>query len=209
MKKYFTLFSFSCFLFFPVLTAPILAVADDVSEARGFAQKIIDQIEDVINSDKDEASKQQTLINLFEKHVDSDWMGRFVMAANFKKLTQDEKDTFLDVYKDFVVYNYIPRFREYSGEKIIIDDVRQESKKDIVIKTTFETDKSKTGKVSVDFRLRKKNDELKIVDIIGEGISLLSTQRSDFSSAVSMHGPDKFIAMLKKKADYLKKKARE
>ena len=44
-----------------------------------------------------------------------------------------------------------------------------------------------------------------ILDFIAEGISLIETQRSEFNSAISQNGMDKFLDILQERVEKLKK----
>ena len=53
--------------------------------------------------------------------------------------------------------------------------------------------------VVVEYSIRQKEgDGLKVYDIIVEGVSMLTTQRSEFNSVVSQKGLDYLIAQLKR-----------
>jgi phospholipid transport system substrate-binding protein len=54
--------------------------------------------------------------------------------------------------------------------------------------------------LSYDWRVRSAQADPKIVDVVVEGVSLLITQRSDFSSVISQNGIDGLIRSLKEKA---------
>ena len=54
--------------------------------------------------------------------------------------------------------------------------------------------------VVMDYRLRPKGKGFKVVDIVIDSVSLLTTQRSEFNSEVSKRGLDFLIKALEKKA---------
>jgi ABC-type transporter MlaC component len=58
--------------------------------------------------------------------------------------------------------------------------------------------------ISVDFRVKEKNNRLLILDFIAEGISLIETQRSEFNSAIAQDGMDKFLDNLAQRVTKLK-----
>ena len=55
----------------------------------------------------------------------------------------------------------------------------------------------------VDWRLRRRQDRLMIVDVIVEGVSMGQTQRSEFASAIRQSGGglDAFLTLLKKRVN--------
>jgi phospholipid transport system substrate-binding protein len=53
--------------------------------------------------------------------------------------------------------------------------------------------------VLVDYRLRQRDGEWKIVDFIIEGVSLVANFRSQFQELMSQGGPDHLLSALRKK----------
>jgi phospholipid transport system substrate-binding protein len=53
--------------------------------------------------------------------------------------------------------------------------------------------------VLVDYRLRQRDGQWKIIDVIVERVSLVSNFRSQFQEIVSNGGPDRLITLLKEK----------
>ena len=53
--------------------------------------------------------------------------------------------------------------------------------------------------VNVNFRIIEKDGNLYIIDIIPEGISFISSQRTDVNSSITKNGYNKFIEELKQK----------
>ena len=44
------------------------------------------------------------------------------------------------------------------------------------------------SKIKVDWRVREKNGQMKVIDVVIEGVSMALTQRSDFSSVIQRGG---------------------
>jgi phospholipid transport system substrate-binding protein len=75
---------------------------------------------------------------------------------------------------------------------------REEARGDYTVHT-----KVKGGghpEIAVDYRLRKDpKGDWRVIDVIGEDISLVSNLRSQFQSLLSRGGPDKLIQTLRDK----------
>jgi phospholipid transport system substrate-binding protein len=184
-----------------LLATPAEASAD---AARGFVQGLSDKVLAVIQSKASESEKEKKLVSIFEQSVDTAWMGRFAMGQHFKKLSEDKKAKYLGLYKDYLIQSYIPRFKEYTGEKIKIVNVRPDKNSEYFVQTEIVHPDGRPP-VLVDYRLRENAGSYKLVDIIGEGISLITTQRSDFGGAISQGGVDGFIEKLEARVKANKK----
>ena len=169
-----------------------------------FAESVADKVVAIIEAPKSEEAREADLVNLFKQNVDSDYMGRFAMGKYFRQATPAQQKKYLSLYRDYVIYSYIPKFRLYAGEKMTVNQTIQDDAELFTVKTTLKTTKSATGSVLVDYKLKKAGGTYKIVDVIGEGISLITTQRSDFSAPLSDKGIEWFVGRLEEKVIALK-----
>lgn len=192
-------------ILFVVTLLPTLSFASslDSSDPKKFADNVANRIIQIIESKDSEADKQEELVDLFERYVDTDWMGRFVLGRYYRQLSDKEKKKYLSLYKDYVINTYIPRFREYSGERMKVLNSIKQGDNEYIIKSSLKTSKAKND-VLVDYRVRKSGNSFKIIDVIGEGVSLITTQRSDFAAPISQKGVGFFLQILEKKVDMLK-----
>lgn len=172
------------------------------SDPKKFADKVANRIIEIIESKTSESDKQEDLIQLFKSHVDTNWMGKFVLGKHYKDLGGKETK-YQDLYRDYVIYTYIPRFREYSGERMQVVDSVKKGSGEYIVKSVLKTSKSDED-ILVDYRLKRHGDTFKIIDVIGEGVSLITTQKSDFEAPISHRGLDFFLGRLEKKVDMLK-----
>jgi phospholipid transport system substrate-binding protein len=200
MKNFFVAFTLLL-----LVLSPIDSYANNSNNPKEFIEGISNNVVKIITSKKSDEAKQNDLISMFKKNVDTDFMGRFAMGKFFRQATPEQQKKFLSLYRDYVIYLYIPRFKQYSGESIDVTQVIRDSDDLFTVKSSLKTDKSSTGSVSVDYKVKKNGVSFKIIDIIGEGISLITTQRSDFATPLQEQGIDNFITRLAAKVEDLKK----
>ncbi len=174
------------------------------NDPKDYAVKVGNRIIEIVESKVPNLEKQNTLIDLFRTNSDTDYMAKFVMGRFFRQASKEQKSKYLELYRDYVIYSYIPRFREYEGEKQQVNQSVSQGSNEFIVKTTITSPKSKTGKINVDYRLLKSGNSFKIIDVIGEGVSLLTTQRSDFAAPLSQKGIDFFLIRLEDKVAKLK-----
>ena len=205
MKKLYLTFAISLLLVASGITAAV-AASFSAKDPEEFADKMANKVVNIIESKDSENDKLEKLISLFKKNVDTDWMAKFVMGKYYRQIDDDKKGKYLKLYRDYVIYSYIPRFKEYSGERIAVTGSRDEGKGEHIVKTVLKTDKVNSGSVYVDYRLKKSGNGFKVIDIIGEGVSLITTQRSDFAAPLSKKGTAYFIDVLERKVKKIKEK---
>ena len=172
-------------------------------EAKAYVQNVSNRVLDIISSEKlSQNEKQKKLITVFEQTVDTKWIGRFVLGRYYNTATAAQKKQYDDIYHEFLIRSYVPRFKDYKGQKFELTETRKDGKGEYLVKTLITS--ANEPSIRVDYRVRDVGDSFKVSDIISEGVSLINTQRSEFGSVVSREGMDYLIEKLKERLTKLK-----
>ena len=124
---------------------------------------------------------------LMLKSVAIKGIAKFVLGRHWRRATMSEKKEYLHLFEDLLVATYAYRFEKYSGEKLLIKKAEVRGERDALVHTTMvRVDGSKALKVA--WRVRRKDGKYKIIDIMVEGLSMVMTQKSEFSSFIRQNG---------------------
>ena len=192
-----------------------LAIILNFSSAQAMAQQVekdavrqfVDEVGNKIITIAAEKSsskrvKKDKIILVIDNAIDSDWIARFVLGKNYKIANEEQRLRFTKLYRDFMINTYGPKFENYNGKKFTVNDVVSQNGF-YVAKAEF-LPKDSNIPILVDFRVKERNGKLVILDFIAEGISLIETKRSEFSSAISQSGMDTFLDDLDDRVKRLK-----
>jgi phospholipid transport system substrate-binding protein len=169
--------------------------AADPAGAKNFVDTTATQVLSLVKNDSlSKEQKQQKIEAIFSDKVDIDFVAKFVLGASWRTSTPQQQQDYIAAYKPFILKNYAQRLTKYSGQTYTLKNARTEGDDNVV---TMEIDDPNGQKVNVDYHLRNDSGSFKIVDIMVEGVSLLQTQRSEFSGIVQSKGVDGLIAALK------------
>ncbi len=158
-------------------------------EASLFVSKMGDDaLSFLSNSSYSQTQKENAFRELLLRNFDMQTIGRFALGKNWHNATKEQQSEYLELFEDMVVRVYASRFNEYKGESFKVDAARASGKKDVIVTSYIVP--SSGSKVQVDWRVRNKNGQNKIIDVIIEGVSMSLTQRSDFSSVIQRGGGD-------------------
>ena len=183
---------FLAIIFLSIFILPTLSKADAADDkARKFVDEIGKKIVSIANEKTSEKNKKDRIITVIDNAIDPDWIARFVLGKNYKIANDKEKERFTKLYRDFMINTYGPKFKNYNGRKFDVKDVTEQNGF-YIAKAEFLPRDSDVA-ISVDFRVKERSGRLVILDFIAEGISLIETQRSEFNSAISQNGMDKFL----------------
>ena len=137
---------------------------------------------------------------LFRMAFDVDAISRFVLGRYWRRATKEQQGEYQSLFADFIVHTYASRFRQYSGETLAVNSERKASGRDTIVSSQINTPEGPS--VRVDWRVRTKRDDHKVVDVIVEGVSMAITQRHEFASVIRRGGGgiETLIAELRKKS---------
>lgn len=189
---------------FTFVLALIFTLAFSASPAQASkedASKFVDSLaKDVIGMIGDKGiskdEKRDRLQSIFEKYVDMDWIGQFVLGKHWREASDEQKQKYLASYHKFLLLNYTSNFENFADSRFEVSKAEDGNKPgEYVISTVVERPGQED--IRVDYRLREDGkSKYKVIDIIAEGISLLTSQRSEFNSVVTRNGLDSLIDQL-------------
>lgn len=187
-----TLFSIS-------LLAP-QAHAASAADVEKFIGTLGNKVLELLNNKNVNATdKEQQLKSIFRENVDTDWIGQFVLGKYWREATPDQQKKYLSLYREFLIQSYTGRFKDYSGESFKITGSHDEGDNKYLLNT--EIVRPQNPSVLVDYKVRGTGAQMKVYDIVVEGVSLITTQRSEFTSVISRKGLDALITALDKKVN--------
>ena len=165
-------------------------LAADQQAARAFiddlGRRTISVLEDTGLSYDEARDRFRTL---FLEGFDTATIGRFVLGRYWRGATDEQRQTYQQLFEDMVVETYTRRFREYSGESLQIEGSRPEGDNDVMVQTSI-VRPGGGPPVAVTWRVRERDGTYQIIDVVIEGISMSVTQRNEFGSIIQRNGGD-------------------
>jgi phospholipid transport system substrate-binding protein len=124
-------------------------------------------------------------------------MSRMVLARNWKRFSKEQQTEYVAEFKKYLSNNYGSRIERYDQEKVDYLGARDEPRGDVVVRTKIIGGEFEGSQV--DYRLRKQNESWLVIDVVIEGISMVSNFRDQFKQVVSDGGPELLLRKLKEK----------
>lgn len=124
---------------------------------------------------------------LFQENFDVPVVGRFVLGRYWRKTDPETRDAFLSVFEDVMIQRFVPKFAGYAETTFEIKRVQTlDDPAQFVVRSRISPDRGKS--FEIDWRVRERNGHFKILDVIGEGISMALTLRAEYASAIKNSG---------------------
>ncbi|TAH32599.1 MAG: ABC transporter substrate-binding protein [Alphaproteobacteria bacterium] len=168
--------------------------------AEGFVKNLSDTaISTLTGKNMDQTERDRRFRVLLNQNFDVPGIGRFALGRYWKSASTDQQQEYLRLFESMLTQTYSARFAKYSGQTVKVNGSKQEVDSILVQSQMINPDGSKP--VLIDWRLKQAGNGFKIMDLIVEGVSMSTTQRSEFSSVIERGGGDidALIKILRKK----------
>jgi phospholipid transport system substrate-binding protein len=124
-------------------------------------------------------------------------MSKLVLARNWRKMTPEQRTAFVREFKRHLSHTYGTRLDRYDQERVDVYGAQVEQRNDVSVKTRIVGGQFDGAEIS--YRLRKQGEPWKIIDVVIEGVSLVSNYRSQFAEVLNTGSIDDLLAKLRDK----------
>ena len=182
------------FLFTLILSQA--AVADDKKDAEELLKGKLESVIFVLEKkDIDQQAKKKEIVEIVTPMFNFSLMSKLTLGKkHWPGLTKTQKNKFTELFTKRLKDSYLDKMMLYTDEKIEYKESVQVGKK-VQIPTILT---SKDNKISMLYKLYKSKQGWRIYDIEIQGVSLISTYRSQFDEILRRKTVDDLLAKLEK-----------
>ena len=186
-------------MFYTVLVLLLMSQvgwSDDKSSAKELLVAKIEAALSVLQrKDLVQQEKNKQVVKIVEPIFDYNLMAKLTLGRKYwPGLSEKDRERFTDLFVARLRASYIDKLSLYTDEKVVYDAPVQEGIK-IRIPTSVI---SKNNRIAMIYKLYKSSNSWKIYDIEIEGVSLISTYRSQFNDILNKGTIDDLLAKLEK-----------
>ena len=198
----------ACVLVFVISSFVLLSRAAEAEDFSKGAKEFIDSvtkeaISTLTGKDITKGERARLFRVFMKKHFSINGIAKFVVGRDLRNASEVEKTRYYKLFEDLMVATYSERFAKYSGEKLVIKNASMFGKKDVIVNTYMVKVGDEKNPLKVDWRVRVKGEDFTIIDVMIEGISMIMTQKSEFSSFLRSNDGEfeKLLNELKKRVE--------
>jgi phospholipid transport system substrate-binding protein len=181
-----------------LLALPGSTVAQAASAPEVVVEQMAGQALEVLRDKSlDTTAKRGRLEEIVYRNIDFETLSKLVMARNWRKLSPSQKQEFMREFKKHLSTTYGNNVDNYRNESVKILGQREEKRGDVTVKSKIV--RGGTDDVIVDYRLRQRDGDWRIIDVVVEGVSLVANFRSQFQDIMSNGGADRLLELLREK----------
>jgi phospholipid transport system substrate-binding protein len=145
------------------------------------------------------AANQKKIQGLFDEMLDYSGLAQASLGTEWAARTPEEQAEFSGILKDLVRKAYEKNLKKTIN--FSIDYLGEEPSGGAVTVKTKATSKTNAREepIEIHFKMVEKNGQWRVNDIVTEGVSLVSSYRTQFTKIVKKDGFPKLIEKMKKK----------
>ena len=182
-KKILTFFSF--FIFFFSETGIVYSIEPDV-----FVQSTVNRAAKTLSGNFTKKERIEKLKEIASETVDIDGIGNYTLGSYRKNLNDEQIKKYRTLFKEYFLKSFSSRLAEYSNPEIDVISKKKINENYTMVSSVLVATEQRP-EVKIDWRIYTKNPEnLKIRDLIIEGLSLARTQKEEFSSIIQSSDGD-------------------
>ena len=129
-------------------------------------------------------------------HFDFELMSRLVLARNWRGASEEQRQRFVDEFRQLLVRTYGSSLSKYSGQEVRYPPMQSSGADDDRVTVQTEILQSGGPSIPLDYRLHRTDSGWKVYDVTVDGASLVLNYRSQFASEISRQGLDGLIQRL-------------
>ena len=149
-----------------------------------FINDISTETSNILSSDETRELKIKKLIKIGEESVDIEGIGFYTLGKHRKILTDNQKNQYKKIFKNYFLKSFSNRLVEYKEAKIVVISEEIKNERYTIVKSKLVATSSRP-EVSIDWRVYTKDPDRPLIrDLIIEGLSLARTQKEEFNSII-------------------------
>jgi len=159
-------------------------------EPKEFVQSVANEASLILTKNFTKEQKIEKLKSIAKKSVDFRGIGYYSLGAHRKKLSDDKKKEYLNIFEKYFLKSFSSRLSEYTDPKIHVNSQKKLNEKYTIVSSVLLATKEKP-EVNIDWRVVTKNpDKPLIIDVVIEGVSLAKVQKEEFNSIIQSNNGD-------------------
>jgi len=195
--------------FLSILTAMILMVpatttiASDQSDPYLMINEVASLTFDRMKREKEQISKNPELLRMVMEeellpYIDYRFSAFKVLGKYASKVPREKLLEFVSVFREYLITSYAVALSYYDDQLVEFAPALEfDGRSDVTVRAVIKDGDRPDIKVAFKVRKDRQSDQWQVYDMVAEGISLLSSKRTEFESILRQDGIDKVIELMR------------
>ena len=149
-----------------------------------FVQSTVNRASQILSDNISKESKIEELKKVALDTVDIQGIGFYTLGKFRKNLSDEQKQKYSELFKEYFLKSFSSRLAEYSNPKIDVQSQEKLSDTYTIVSSVLVAT-SERPEVKIQWRVYTKDPDKPLIrDLIIEGLSLARTQKEEFNSII-------------------------
>jgi phospholipid transport system substrate-binding protein len=183
------------------LSSAPAAAGVPTDQLKGAVERVLKTLDDpALKGDARLGERRVAVRKIANEIFDFSEIAKRSMARHWQPLSEAQRTEFVGLFADLLERSYISKIETYGGEKIQYTAERADG--EFATVSTRIVTKNGT-EVPVDYRMIKRTDRWLVYDVSIEGVSLVSSYRTQFNKIIQTTSYNGLVSKLRNKQDEL------
>ena len=159
-------------------------------EADIFIQSVVNRAAETLGGNLSKDERIEKLKEIALETVDIDGIGRYTLGSYKSEITDSQMVEYKFLFKQYFLKSFSSRLAEYSNPEIEVISKKKLNENYTMVSSILISTEQRP-EVKIDWRVSTKDpDNLLIMNLVIEGLSLARTQKEEFSSIIQSNDGD-------------------
>ena len=183
MKKFLTFVTFLIIIFSNI--SKVHSIEADV-----FIQSVVNRAAKTLGGNLSKKERIKKLKDIARETVDIDGISRYSLGSYRDEITDSQMKEYKTLFTEYFLKSFSSRLAEYSNPEIEVISKKKLNKNYTMVSSILVSTEQRP-EVKIDWRVSTKNpDNLLIMNLVIEGLSLARTQKEEFASIIQSNDGD-------------------
>lgn len=183
--------------------APVAVARASDATARGVVERaLVDAVTALRDESLPKPDRARKVGEILESNFDFETFSRLAVGqASWRAATESQRSEFVSEFSKHVLAICRGGTYQYGGQELNVAQDRAEAKGDWTVQTRVLGKKNGAQRevAKIDFRLRQRERQWKVIDVTVSGISMAATFRAQFATVLRDGGMERAIQILREK----------
>jgi len=174
---------------------PVERSPEEIAQASAFIQDLADRtIELLDNPEIAEDLRNEEFRSMLEASFDGDYIAKVVIGRYWRKMNAVQRDEYMGLFSNFMFDTLMSRLSAFNNEYLEVIGHSVTKRGDMFIKTQIVMT---SENFYVDWRVLPQGEELTIIDVLIEGVSMVKTNHEEVTSIAFREGVEGVLSSLR------------
>jgi phospholipid transport system substrate-binding protein len=181
-----------------------VTIASEQSDPYVMINEVASLTFDRMKREKEQIEKNPELLRTVMEeellpYIDYRFSAFKVLGKYASKVPREQLLEFVSVFREYLITSYAVALGYYDDQLVEFAPALEfDGRSDVTVRAVIKDGERPDIKVAFKVRKDRQSDQWQVYDMVAEGISLLSSKRTEFESILRQDGIDKVIELMRK-----------